>query len=100
MRISSCFPQQVEQLPVDRFISGANLGLREHIRAAGKVGDKAARFPHQNDAGRYVPGPDAALPVSVATTGGDHREVNGGRARRRMFPIFAIAAASSVWKRG
>ena len=70
-----------------RAIAGGSLHFRRRFRTSpscprrrkGRV-TKAARLPHENYAGGDVPRLYAALPVAVATAGGDHGEVDGGRA--------------------
>src|SRR5436309_92865 len=69
------FAKDVEQAAVDEFIAAADRATRHHVGAAIGIGDEAAGLAHKHDTRRDIPGHDAALPISVAASGGDEAEV-------------------------
>ena len=71
-------------------------GRVEHPRAAVQIGDHAAGLAHQKNAGRDVPGRQAALPEAVEAPGRDIGEIERSPRRSGARPrVVAITAASS-----
>src|SRR2546426_5048100 len=61
--------------------AGDDVAPLPETRAAGKVGQLAAGFFDQEQAGRDVPGRQAEFEEAVEDAGRDHREVEGGGPR-------------------
>ena len=72
--------QHAQQLAVHGLVAGDDVAAGEHGVAAVEIGDEAAGLAHQDDAGRHVPGREAALPVGVEAAGRDPGEIERGRA--------------------
>src|SRR5262245_1211039 len=68
-------PDHAQEVALDRLVAGEDAAGREHGIAAVEIGDEAAGLAHQGDAGRHVPGREAALPIGIETAGRDPGEV-------------------------
>src|SRR5205085_7272232 len=65
---------------VQTVVGRKHVATAHHVLAPGEIGDKAAGFAHQQQAGGNIPGAEAEFPKPVKATGRDIGEIERGGA--------------------